>query len=144
MEDKLSAKQGMIIGSIVTPIGLHLKYPWNAAVGFIAGIVLLLIMMRDGKTYNRYNFIGTFIMIAACVFGGTVIMENPTDGISGLMEIQVVIVMMFIGIFVIGVGNHIKDPKRVTKKDLAYIFGAFCFIVIYFGAVVWFAYSLHH
>ncbi len=144
MENKLTAKQGLIIGMIVTPIGLHLKYPWNAAMGFIAGIVFLLLMIRDRKTYNRYNFIGTFIMIAACIFGGTVIMENPTDGISGLMEIQVALVMMFIGIFTIGIGNHIKDPKRVTKKTLVYAFGGFCFFAICFGALEWLAFSLHH
>ncbi|WP_346355642.1 hypothetical protein [Azotosporobacter soli] len=140
----MKAKQGMIIGAIVTPIGLHLKYPWNATVAIIASIVFLFIMIRDRGTSNKYIFIGTTIIVAAGIFMGAVMIENPVPGLSGLMPITVGIIMMFIGIFIIGVGNHIKDPKRVTKKDLAYIFGAFCFIIIYFGAVEWFAYSLHH
>ncbi|WP_346354322.1 hypothetical protein [Azotosporobacter soli] len=141
---KMKAKQGFIIGSIVTPIGLHLKYPWNAAVTIIASIMFLFIMIRDRGSYNKYIFIGTMIMVVAGIFMGTVMIENPIPGASVLMPVAVSLVMMFIGIFVIGVGNHIKDPKRVTKKDLAYIFGAFCFIVIYFGALGWFVYNLHH
>ncbi len=133
MEDKLTAKQGLVIGSIVTPIGLHLKYPWNVALAIIASLVLLLVMIRDRKTYNKYNFIGTMILIAAGILAAMVMSGNPIAGSSDLLQITISIVMMFIGIFTIGIGNHIKDPKRVTKKTLAYAFGGFCFFAIYFG-----------
>ncbi|WP_346354321.1 hypothetical protein [Azotosporobacter soli] len=144
MEEKLTAKQGLVIGSIVTPIGLHLKYPWNVALAIIASVVFLLVMIRDRKTYNKYNFIGTMIMIAAGLLAAMVMSGNPIAGASELLQIAVSLVTLFIGIFTIGIGNHIKDPNRVTKKTLAYAFGGFCFCVICVGAVVWFAYSLHH
>ncbi len=144
MENKLTAKQGLVIGSIVTPIGLHLKYPWNATVAVIGSLLLLLLMIRDRKNYNKYNFIGTVIMVAAGIFMGSIMMENSVPGFSVLMPNAVSLVMMFIGIFIIGIGNHIKDPKRVTKKTLVYAFGGFCFLAVCLGAVEWFAYSLHH
>ncbi len=53
-------------------------------------------------------------MVAAGIFMGSIMIENPVHGLSVLMPNAISLVMMFIGI-----GNHIKEPKRVTKKTLA-------------------------
>ncbi|WP_346354318.1 hypothetical protein [Azotosporobacter soli] len=120
MEDKLTAKQGLIIGSIVTPIGLHLKYPWNLGMIMliVVGIVIWIIYKR--KKYNTYNRIGLSVIAGAGMGSGLLMAGQMIEGIPMLRQLLASIGMMLVGLLLYGFGNHIKNPEEVTKAKLVY------------------------
>ena len=131
MDKKLSVRQRLLIGSIITPIGLHLKYPWNLFVVAFGILALVISVIKDKEKYNKFNFVGMLSAIIGSIVVFLMIMGKLND-----YSLSVLIVaslgMIFLGVVLIGVGNHIKDPEKVSKKSLIFFSGFFAFMLLYF------------
>lgn len=114
-----------------TPICLHLQYPFNLMAMILAISLILVSLIKDRKIYNKFNFLGMFIVIIGLIVGVAMIMGRLTD-FSLSIQVLGSIGMLFLGTLLIGVGNHIKNPEKVPKKPL--IIGAIfsCSLLLYF------------
>jgi hypothetical protein len=130
MDKKLSVWQGVLIGSVITPICLHLQYPLNLIVIALAILLLLVCIIKDRKKYNEFNFAG----ITSTITGSIVIAISTTgqtmQGVSFGIQILASLGLLFMGIILIGIGNHIRTPEKVSKKQLMYGSGI---LFIFFG-----------
>ena len=120
MDKKLSVWQGLLIASIITPICKHLTYPWNLTVMILVVVVLVVVIVKDRKKYNKFNFAGMFSGIIGSILVVMMMMGKLND-FSLRVQMVVGLGPIFLGLFLIGLGNHIKDPKRVPIKNLIII-----------------------
>jgi len=138
MNKKPSIWQGLLIGSVLTPICLHLKYPFNLWVMLIVIVGLFVYIVKYWEKYNKFHFAG---MISAIV--GSIVVASSTTGkvIGGSsLEIQLLasLGMLFSGMILIGIGNHIANPEKVPKKTLYLGTAFFCTILgIYWLLFEW-------
>ena len=111
-------KYNAAIGLLILPVGLHAKYPWNViAMGVaIAGVVLELVINRE--RYNSWSAIGFSCFgvggscCAAAVAGKTILnMPDLTQEMLGMA-------IVFFGLALMGIGEHLKNPEKVTRKTL--------------------------
>ncbi|AIF49787.1 phage holin family protein [Pelosinus sp. UFO1] len=130
MKERLSTWQGVLIGSLITPICLRLQYPLNLGVMVLVIVGLLVYVIKDRKEYNKFNFAG----ITSAIIGSIVIAISTTgqtmQGVSFGTQILSSLGLLFMGIILIGIGNHIRTPEKVSKKQLMYGSGI---LFIFFG-----------
>lgn len=115
--------KGAMLGGAITAICKHLTYPVNMIVIFIALLALIVWMIKDRKKSNKYNVLGMVGIFVSGVIGILMSMGKLND-FSLRMQTVAGLGPGFLGIILIGVGNHIKNPEKVSKKSL--IIGA-CF-----------------
>lgn len=127
MDKELSVWQGLLISSIITPICLHLQYPLNLMAMLLAILVFFVYVIKDRKKYNIINFVGMYSIIIGSIVGVMMIM-GKLDDFSFFAQLLASMGMIFLGIILIGVGNHIANPEKVPKKTL--YFGTVCFFFI--------------
>lgn len=127
MDKELSVWQGLLIGLIITHICLHLQYPLNLMAMIIAILVFFVYVIKDRKKYNIINFTGMYSIIIGSIVG-VMMITGKLDDFSVFAQLLASMGMIFLGIILIGVGNHIANPEKVPKKTL--YFGAVCFCFI--------------
>lgn len=135
-EEKSRLWKGILLGSVITPICKHLIYPINMIVIFIALSVLIVWIIKDRKKSNRYNFLGIVSLFIGGVFGLLMGMKKLND-LSLRVQMMACLGPGFLGIILMGVGNHIKDPENVSKKSIMIFSGVFTLLLI----VVWTLFS---
>ena len=123
MDKKSLIWKVILITSLLTPICKNLMYPWNIFVVTIGILALVIYVIKDRKKYNKFNFTGMFCAIVGFIIGVMMIMGN-LNGISLFIQIIASLGMVFLGVVLIGVGNHISNPEKVSKK-MIYISIAF-------------------
>ena len=137
MDKKLSVWQGLLIGSLITPICLRLQYPLNLMAMLLAILVLFVYVIKDREKYNIFNFAGMFSAIIGSIIGVMMIM-GKLDDFALFAQLLASMGMIFLGIILIGVGNHIMNPEKVPKKTLYFGTVFFCFIL----AIYWLLFEL--
>ena len=137
MDKELSVWQGLLISSIITPICLHLQYPLNLMAMLLAILVFFVYVITDRKKYNIINFVGMYSIIIGSIVG-VMMITGKLDEFSLFAQLLASMGMIFLGIILIGVGNHIANPEKVPKNTLYFGTVFFCFIL----GVYWLLFEL--
>lgn len=137
MDKRSLVWKAILITSLLTPICKNLTYPWNIFVITIGILVLVIYVIKDRKKYNKFNFAGMFSIIIGLILGVMMMMGN-LNGISLFTQIIASLGMIFLGVVLIGVGNHIANPEKVSKK-MIYISMAFFSSIL---GVYWILFNL--
>lgn len=129
MDKKRSVWQGVLIGAIITPICLHLKYPSNFIAVVLAILLLVISVIKDRKKYNKFSIAG----MLSIIIGGIGVAFSTTGMVISVtsfeMQIFTSLGMIFLGITLIGVGNHIANPERVSKKKIYFVIAVSSFLL---------------
>ena len=118
MDKKPSIWQGLFIGSVITPICTHLKYPFNLMTLVIVIMVLIFHVIRNRNKYDKFNIAGMTSIIIGGLMGAFLITGQVLTGFSFGTQILFVFGLSFLGLLLIGIGNHLSNPERVSKKAL--------------------------
>jgi hypothetical protein len=94
----------------------------------LAILVFFVYVIKDRKKYNITNFTGMYSIIIGSIVGVMMITGRLGD-FSVFAQLLASMGVIFLGIILIGVGNHIANPERVPKKTLYFGTAFFCFIL---------------
>ncbi|GMA98846.1 hypothetical protein [Pelosinus sp. IPA-1] len=118
MNKKLTMWQWLLIGSAISSICLHLQYPFNLIILAIALVVLVVHVVKNRDKYDKFNIAGMAVIVIGGLLIASTIMGYIIGGLSVATQILAAFVVSFTGMFLIGIGNHLSDPARVSKKAL--------------------------